>query len=95
MEDNHDWLENNKTWKKWTRIGEQESLSYARINFHKTIDEERICFTKIIFVINMEDKDDWLENNKTWKKWIRIGDGESLSYAGNNVHKTIDEDQLV
>jgi hypothetical protein len=43
----------------------------------------------------MEDKDDWLENNKTWKKWIRIGDGESLSYAGNNVHKTIDEDQLV
>ncbi len=43
----------------------------------------------------MEDNDDWLANNKTWKKWTRIGDGESLSYAGINFHKPIDEEQLV
>jgi hypothetical protein len=43
----------------------------------------------------MEDNDDWLANNKTWKMWPRIGDGESLSYAGINFHKPIDEEQLV
>ena len=43
----------------------------------------------------MEDNDDWLSNNKTRKKWTRIGDGESLSYAGINFHKPIDEEQLV
>jgi hypothetical protein len=32
-------------------------------------------FTEITFVINMEDNDDWLANNKTWKMWTRIGDG--------------------
>jgi hypothetical protein len=46
-------------------------------------------------VINMEDNDDWLASNKTRTKWIRIGDGELLSYAGINFHKPIDEEQLV
>jgi hypothetical protein len=40
MEDNDDWQPSNKTWKKWTRIGDGELLSYAGINFHKPIDEE-------------------------------------------------------
>jgi hypothetical protein len=33
----------------------------------------------------------------TWarQKWARIGVGESLSYAGINFHKPIDEEQLV
>jgi hypothetical protein len=44
------------------------------------------------FVINMDDNDDWLVNNKTREKWTRIGDGESLSYAGIDLHKTIDEE---
>ncbi len=43
----------------------------------------------------MEDNDDWLASNKTRTKWIRIGDGELLSYAGINFHKPIDEEQLV
>jgi hypothetical protein len=43
----------------------------------------------------MEDNDDWLRNNKTWKKWTRLGDGGSLSYAGTNFYKPKDEDQLV
>ncbi len=43
----------------------------------------------------MEDNDDWLASNKTWKKWTRIGDGELLSYAGINFHKPIDEERLV
>ncbi len=42
MEDNDDWLASNKTWKKWTRIGDGELLSYDWINFHKPIDEERL-----------------------------------------------------
>ncbi len=40
MEDNDDWLANNKTWKKWTRIGAGGSLSFFGINFHKPKDEE-------------------------------------------------------
>ncbi len=43
----------------------------------------------------MEDNDDWLANNKTWKNWTRIRDGESLSYAGIILHKPIDEERLV
>jgi hypothetical protein len=43
----------------------------------------------------MENNDDWLASNKTWKKWTRIGDGELLSYAGIIFHKPIDEEQLV
>jgi hypothetical protein len=33
-------LANNRTWKKWTGLGEVGSLSYAGINFHKPKDEE-------------------------------------------------------
>jgi hypothetical protein len=29
MENNDDWLASKKTWKKWTRIGDGELLSYA------------------------------------------------------------------
>ncbi len=43
----------------------------------------------------MEDSADWLANNKIWKKWTRIGDGGSLSYAGINFHKPKDEERLV
>ena len=43
----------------------------------------------------MENNDDWLASNKTWKKWTRIGDGELLSYAGINFQKPIDEERLV
>ncbi len=46
-------------------------------------------------MINIEANDDWLVNNKTWKKWTRIGDGESLSYAGIDFHKPIEEERLV
>jgi hypothetical protein len=49
-------------------------------------------FTEITFMIKMEDNDDWLASNKTWKKWIRIGDGELLSYAGINFQKPIDKE---
>ncbi len=55
-------------------------------------NNKNICFTEITFVINMEDNDNWLANNKTWKKWTRIRDGESLSYAGINIQKPIDEE---
>ncbi len=43
----------------------------------------------------MEDIDDWLANNKTWKKQTRLGDGGSLSYAGINFYKPKGEEQLV
>jgi hypothetical protein len=55
----------------------------------------KIRFTETMLVINMEGNDYWLANNKTWKKWTRIGDGELLSYAGINFHKPIDEERLV
>ncbi len=52
-------------------------------------------FTEIIFLVNMENNDDWLASNKTWKKWTTIGDGELLSYAEINFQKPIDEERLV
>ncbi len=42
MENNADWLASNKTWKKWTRIGDGELLSYAEIDFQKPIDKEQL-----------------------------------------------------
>jgi hypothetical protein len=47
MEGNDDWLVTYKTWNKWTRIGDGESLSYAKIKFHKPIDEEMILLIVI------------------------------------------------
>jgi hypothetical protein len=44
-------------------------------------------------MVNLENNDDWLASNKTWKKWTRIGDGELLSYAGIDFQKSIDEEQ--
>ncbi len=43
----------------------------------------------------MEDNDDWLASNKTWKIWTRIGDGELLSYAEIDYQKPIYEELLV
>ncbi len=43
----------------------------------------------------MEGNDDWLANNKTWKKQTRLGDGGSLSYAGLNFHIPKGEEQSV
>jgi hypothetical protein len=43
-------------------------------------------------MVNMENNDDWLASNKTWKKWTRIGDVELLSYAGIDFQKSIDEE---
>jgi hypothetical protein len=41
----------------------------------------RASLTEIPFVIAMEDNDDWLANNRTWKKWTGLGEVGSLSYA--------------
>ncbi len=45
---------------------------------HIQQEQEYTGFTEIMIVIPMEDNDDWLSNNKTWKKWTRLGDGGSL-----------------
>jgi hypothetical protein len=42
MENNADWLASNKTWKKWTGIGDEELLSYAGIDFQEPTDEKRL-----------------------------------------------------
>ncbi len=46
-------------------------------------------------MVNMENNDDWLASNKTWKKLTRIGDGKLLSYAGIDFQKPKDEERLV
>jgi hypothetical protein len=61
MENNDDWLASNKTWKKWTRIGDGELLSYARIDFKKAIAEE--CLVKEIIRRNKLN-DMKLDNNR-------------------------------
>ncbi len=45
-------------------------------------------------MINMENNNDWLASNKTWKKWTRIGDGDLLLYDGINFQKPIDEERM-
>jgi hypothetical protein len=40
MENNADWLASNKTWKKWTGIGDGQLLSYAEKDYQKPTDEE-------------------------------------------------------
>ncbi len=42
MENNADWLASNKTWKKWTGIGDGQLLSYAGIDYQKPTDEEQL-----------------------------------------------------
>jgi hypothetical protein len=42
MKNKADWLASNKTWKKWTGIGDGELLSYAGIDYWKPTDEERL-----------------------------------------------------
>jgi hypothetical protein len=46
-------------------------------------------------MVNMENNDDRLASNKTWKKWTWIGDGELLSYAGIKFQTPIDAERLV
>ncbi len=61
MEDNDDWLARNKTWKKLTRIGDGELLSYAEINFHKPIDIEWL----VKEIKRRKKLNDWkLDNNR-------------------------------
>jgi hypothetical protein len=48
-----------------------------------------------MFTENMENNSDWLASNKTWKKWIMVGVGELLSFAGIDFNKPTDEEQLV
>jgi hypothetical protein len=43
MENNADWLASNKTWKKWTGIGDGELQSYAGIDYQKPTDEEQLA----------------------------------------------------
>ncbi len=43
----------------------------------------------------MENNDDWLSSNKTWKKLNTIIVGELLSYAEINFKKPTDEERLV
>jgi hypothetical protein len=43
----------------------------------------------------MEENDDWLANNRTWKKWTGLGEGGSLSYTGIDSHKPKDEERLL
>jgi hypothetical protein len=55
-------------------------------------EQEYTGLTEIPFVNAMQDNDDWLVNNRTWKKWTGLGEGGSLSYAGINFHKPKDEE---
>jgi hypothetical protein len=43
----------------------------------------------------MEEKDEWLANNRTWKKWTGLGEVGSLSYTGINIHKPKNEERLI
>ncbi len=36
-------------------------------------EHEYTGLAEIPFVIAMEDNDDWLANNRTWKKWTGLG----------------------
>jgi hypothetical protein len=59
-----------------------KQISLPKRSFCVFSNNKNTWFTEITFVLNMENNDDWLASNKTWKKWTRIGDGELLSYAG-------------
>jgi hypothetical protein len=43
----------------------------------------------------MEDNDEWLANNITWKKCTGLGEVQSLSYSGIDFHKPKDEERLI
>jgi hypothetical protein len=70
---------------------------WAPQTYHLRIQQEQecTCLTEITFVIAMDDNDDWLANNRTWKKWTGLGEGGSLSYAGIDFHKPKDEERLL
>ncbi len=74
---------------------QQKKPVSPNVPFVYSAPTKNIWFTEITFGINMENNDDWLASNKTWKKWTRIGDGDLPSYAGINFQKPIDEERLV
>ncbi len=55
--------------------------------YHLCIQQEHkyTGFTEIMFVIDREHNYDRLANNKTWKKWTRIGDGGSLIFINQKM----------
>ena len=65
MEDNDDWLASNKTLKKWTRIGDVELLSYAGIDFHKTIDKERLVKENFDITVKL-----YQHSQKKYTVWV-------------------------
>jgi hypothetical protein len=89
MENNDDWLASNKTWKKWTWIGDKELLSCARIDFQKQIDEEWLVKEiKRRKKLNNNRKQaaqkrsieypnhlKQVENNKKWKEFSNLKPG--------------------
>ncbi len=72
MDDNDDWLANNRTWEKWTGLGKVGSLSYAGINFHKPKDEERL-----IKEIKSTEK---LDDNKLEDNRRQVSQKRSIEY---------------
>jgi hypothetical protein len=96
MDNNDDWLVKNKPWKKWTRIGDGESLSYSGINFHKPINEKQLV--KEIkrrkkhnnrkldnnrkHAQKSPDQLKQVGNNKKWKECIDLKPGTSMTYKG-------------
>jgi hypothetical protein len=72
-----------------------EKISLPKRSLCASSNKKNTWFTEITFMVNMENNDDWLARNKTWKKSTKIGDGELLSYAGIVIQKPIDEERLV
>jgi hypothetical protein len=72
-----------------------EKISLPKCSLCVFSNNKYTWLTEITFMVNMENIDDWLASNNTWKKWTRIGDGELLSDAGINFQKPIDEERLV
>jgi hypothetical protein len=62
---------------------------------HIQQEQKYMGLTEILFVISLENNDDWLANNRTWKKWTGLAEVGSLSYAGMDFHKPKDEEQLI
>jgi hypothetical protein len=49
-------------------VGNKKIRAPQTYRLHIQQEQEYTGFTEIMFVIPMEDNDDWLANNKTWKK---------------------------
>ncbi len=94
MEENDDWLASNKTWKKWTSIGDGELLSYDKINFHKPIDKEWLVKLNNRKLdnngkqvaqkrsIEYPDQLKQVENNKKWIEFTNQNPGNYMTFKG-------------